>query len=488
MAGLITLARRAAFCGVLLCVLRGGGTVLAGWCLTPACDSGCPLPPCVGASCPGSTCVGGSCPGSSSARGCICTPNAQGFGYFTVKWRQWPGEARPDINFSQSIGAEVLPTPEGQRQLPPSRAKVAPGQTPAGSGIPPLDEGQQPKPGTPLLPEPPIVPPEGSPTETPKKPPVELPVDTPIEKPAEPTDTPPAAPVEKAAEAPKESAMLKPFLQSGWAALAEEPRGVSPLMGRSWPGPLPARVPDAGPSAPVGMPADNRGSGLPNASVRRPRLAPRSAGAGEFNRQEVTISTAPDRQPSSPRLQPDPLRANWTAALDPGRGGDMGRPIPVYPPVERSRPAVYQAPVEPRAAPAVEQQPPEQRNEQPADRSQGVQQFRGLPVALGGYCPVELGDGERWLPGDPRWPVVHQGSTYLFHGPAQRQRFLANPRRYVPAYGAHDPVLLVDGDRRVPGHTDYCVIYDGQLYMFSSAATLARFKEGPQRYIVNGRQ
>jgi len=166
----------------------------------------------------------------------------------------------------------------------------------------------------------------------------------------------------------------------------------------------------------------------------------------------------------------------------------MGRPIPVYPPAERSRPAVYQAPVEPKAAPAVEQQPPELPNQPPADRFQRVQQFRGLPVALDGYCPVELGDGERWLPGDPRWPVVYQGFTYLFHGPAQRQRFLANPQRYVPAYSAHDPVLLVDGNRRIPGQTDYCVIYDGQLYMFSSAATLARFKEGPDRYTMKGRQ
>ena len=179
----------------------------------------------------------------------------------------------------------------------------------------------------------------------------------------------------------------------------------------------------------------------------------------------------------------------------------MGRPIPVYPPAERSRPAVYQAPVEPKAAPAVEQQPPELPNQQPADRVAQASslpptartavshpQSRGLPVALDGYCPVELGDGERWLPGDPRWPVVYQGFTYLFHGPAQRQRFLANPQRYAPAYSAHDPVLLVDGNRRIPGQTDYCVIYDGQLYMFSSAATLARFKEGPQHYAVKGRQ
>jgi YHS domain-containing protein len=77
---------------------------------------------------------------------------------------------------------------------------------------------------------------------------------------------------------------------------------------------------------------------------------------------------------------------------------------------------------------------------------------------------------------------VYQGRTFLFRGPTQRQRFLADPRRYVPAYSGNDPVLAVDRDRQVPGRTTYCVIYDGQLYMFSSSATLARFKENPEQY------
>jgi YHS domain-containing protein len=54
-------------------------------------------------------------------------------------------------------------------------------------------------------------------------------------------------------------------------------------------------------------------------------------------------------------------------------------------------------------------------------------------------------------------------------------------------YSAHDPVLAVEENRRVPGHTDYCVMYNGQLYMFSSSATLARFKESPEKYEVDGR-
>jgi YHS domain-containing protein len=513
MAGLITWARRAAFCGVFLCVLCAGGTVLAGWCLDPSCSSGgCLGSACMGGLCAG-LCGGGPCHGPSCGRGVVCTPSPLTYGYFPSKWRRWPGEVRPDVDFPQSIGAEVLATPEGQRQLPPSGAKLGPGQTPGGIGIPPVQNGQPPTPMIPLPPEPPIEVPGESPTPAPAKPPIAPPVKVPTETPAEaPLETPPAesgkkpaeglppggtgvtpvTPGKKPTEAPKESAMLKPFLQSGWAALAEEPRGMSPLMGGNWSRTRPMRLPDTRLTRPAGMPAESRGLGFPSGGVTRPELAVRSAAVGESgrqevpNRQELVVSPVPERQPSAPRLQPDALRANWAGALDPGPGGDMGRPIPVYPPAERSRPAVYQAPVEPKAPPAAGQQPAERAtqasNVQPTART-GVP-----PVALDGYCPVELNEGERWLPGDPRWPATYQGLTYLFHGPAQRQRFLANPQRYVPAYSAHDPVLLVEGNRRIAGQTDYCVIYDGQLYMFSSAATLARFKENPDRYTVGGRK
>ncbi|MHC4177160.1 MAG: hypothetical protein ACYSWU_06620 [Planctomycetota bacterium] len=92
------------------------------------------------------------------------------------------------------------------------------------------------------------------------------------------------------------------------------------------------------------------------------------------------------------------------------------------------------------------------------------------------------------MPGNPRWSVVFQGRTYVFSGPAQRQRFLAAPHRFVPAYSAHDPVLAVEANRRVPGQTDYCVMYDNQLYMFSSPVTLERFKKNPERYAVARRK
>jgi YHS domain-containing protein len=103
-------------------------------------------------------------------------------------------------------------------------------------------------------------------------------------------------------------------------------------------------------------------------------------------------------------------------------------------------------------------------------------------VALGGYCPVELARNGRWVPGDLRWTVVHEGRIYRLSGAQQRQDFLANPAGFAPVNSGNDAVLLVDQNRTVAGQPAYCATYDGRLYMFSSADTQARFNSNPQRY------
>ncbi len=103
-------------------------------------------------------------------------------------------------------------------------------------------------------------------------------------------------------------------------------------------------------------------------------------------------------------------------------------------------------------------------------------------VALGGYCPVELSRHGRWAPGDLRWTVVYKGWIYRLSGAEQRQQFLADPDSFAPVNSCNDPVLSVDEHRTVAGQTAYCAVYDGRLYMFSSAATQAQFNRNPQRY------
>ena len=78
------------------------------------------------------------------------------------------------------------------------------------------------------------------------------------------------------------------------------------------------------------------------------------------------------------------------------------------------------------------------------------------PVALQGFCPVELSRVGNWVQGDPRWTVIHQGRTYRLSGNEQRKQFLANPDRFTPANGGNDLVISIDQRRTVPGDLNYC--------------------------------
>ena len=106
------------------------------------------------------------------------------------------------------------------------------------------------------------------------------------------------------------------------------------------------------------------------------------------------------------------------------------------------------------------------------------------PVAMDGYCPVDLMRNGRWTPGDLRYTVVHDGRMYRLSGSAEWQEFQANPNAFTPAYAGNDSVLSTDQQRLVPGQLLYCATYNGRLYMFSSAATQAQFNENPRRYAV----
>jgi YHS domain-containing protein len=52
----------------------------------------------------------------------------------------------------------------------------------------------------------------------------------------------------------------------------------------------------------------------------------------------------------------------------------------------------------------------------------------------------------------------------------------------VPACAGNDPVVEADQTRPVPGTLDHSALWNGRLYLFSSAATLARFRTAPGRY------
>jgi YHS domain-containing protein/thiol-disulfide isomerase/thioredoxin len=110
------------------------------------------------------------------------------------------------------------------------------------------------------------------------------------------------------------------------------------------------------------------------------------------------------------------------------------------------------------------------------------------PLGFDGYCPVSMRNVWKWIPGDPRWGVVHRGRTYWFAGPEEQKQFWTDPDRYTPALSGMDPVLSIDHQQQVPGKREHSLDYDGLFYMFASEATLQQFTANPQKYATAARQ
>ena len=122
-----------------------------------------------------------------------CTVNTVTWGYYETQWRQWPCGQKPEEHFPASVGAQPIPTPPGQEQIPLPKATLLPSKpepTKENLATPAEPEG---KPFNPVLPEGilPLVPSNRQPEKT-------LPG-------LEPTPLPPRTPAEpKEPSAPKE--------------------------------------------------------------------------------------------------------------------------------------------------------------------------------------------------------------------------------------------------------------------------------------------
>jgi hypothetical protein len=94
-------------------------------------------------------------------------------------------------------------------------------------------------------------------------------------------------------------------------------------------------------------------------------------------------------------------------------------------------------------------------------------------VALGGFDPVsyfaedgEYGeDGEGPRRGDPAITAEHEGRRYRFASPANRDRFVADPARYEPAYGGWCAYAVANGYKFEVDPESYLVA-DGRLLVF----------------------
>jgi YHS domain-containing protein len=382
------------------------------------------------------------CPCTKGPCAKCCVPNARNFGYWETQWRTWPCDQRPEKSFPSALGAEVISTPPGQVQTPLPKATVlppkseAPGPNPESPPTPGPQEGMQlPGDQTPLPGD--EMHPSNEPTPLPGP---EIPAEGPApkrsEKPGKSTETPTPAP-DKAA------------LEGGFPGLQPE-------------SPLPPATKET-PLAP--LPSGGNDQGSPSGPARP---APKKENGG------------PTLKPESPAVPKAPLPSD--SGMLPSQESQVAQ-ISALEPVTESRPNMLA-----RAdGTALQPAPPKASNGSRTAAPGVTDVVMDAPVAVAGYCPVELSENEQWVRGDPRWSVVYAGRTFLLSGPEQQQRFLAAAGRYAPAFAGDDAVMSVDNNTHVAGKPEFTIFCGGKAYMFSSAETLARFQQDPHRYMVTGR-
>jgi YHS domain-containing protein len=103
-------------------------------------------------------------------------------------------------------------------------------------------------------------------------------------------------------------------------------------------------------------------------------------------------------------------------------------------------------------------------------------------LALSGYDVVAYFTLGKPVHGDRQFALPFQGVTYLFASTEDRAQFLADPSRYLPAYGGYAAYAVASG-RLVPGDPKVFAIVEGRLYFNSSLEVHRRWLSQAPLYI-----
>ena len=119
-------------------------------------------------------------------------------------------------------------------------------------------------------------------------------------------------------------------------------------------------------------------------------------------------------------------------------------------------------------------------------RSEKKVAVRNLQPRLGlsGFSPVTLWTQKRWQRGDKKFACRVGGEIYYLASARELEQFRGDPSHFAPRLGGDDVVHRLDSGRRVPGSIRHAVFYDGGLYLFGDATTLARFLKSPTRFAI----
>jgi len=103
-------------------------------------------------------------------------------------------------------------------------------------------------------------------------------------------------------------------------------------------------------------------------------------------------------------------------------------------------------------------------------------------LGLSGYSPVTLWTRTKWQRGEQKFACRVGAVVYYLASAVELEQFRKDPLRYAPRCAGRDVVQQVEARRQVAGSIRHAVFFDGGLYLFSDAMSLARFRRSPTRY------
>jgi YHS domain-containing protein len=104
-------------------------------------------------------------------------------------------------------------------------------------------------------------------------------------------------------------------------------------------------------------------------------------------------------------------------------------------------------------------------------------------LALYGYDPVAYMTDGKPTPGDPSITVTHDGATYRFASAANRDAFIGDPARYLPAYGGFCAYGVAQG-YKVKIDPEAWTVVGGRLYLNYDKAVRSQWLEDTAGYIA----
>jgi len=87
-------------------------------------------------------------------------------------------------------------------------------------------------------------------------------------------------------------------------------------------------------------------------------------------------------------------------------------------------------------------------------------------IAIQGYDPVAYFTENKAVKGKKDMAVYHQGVTYHFSSPANKELFKANPSKYEPEYGGWCAYAMGNSGEKVSVDPETFKIVNGKLYLF----------------------